>query len=199
MKNRGILIVVSAPSGCGKGTILSEILKDDSFYYSVSATTRQPRDGEIDGINYHFITKNEFEDMINSGGMLEYAVYCDNYYGTPKNKIMEMLDSGRNVILEIEVQGAMKIKKICPDGLFIFINPPSAAELKRRLKKRGTESEEVISKRVSEAEKEMKYSNEYDYIIVNGVLEDAIADFRAIVRAEQLRTKRKNLNSMEVK
>lgn len=192
MKNKGLLLVVSAPSGCGKGTILGEILKDDSFYYSISATTRAPREGEQDGVNYHFITKEEFEQRIAQGGMLEYAQYCGNYYGTPKKEVEQMRDAGRDVILEIEVEGAMKVRVLCPDAVFLFIAPPSVEELRRRLNKRGTEAAEVIEERVSQAARELSYANRYDYIIVNGELEKAIQDFRTVVRAEKLRTKNGN-------
>lgn len=192
MKNKGLLLVVSAPSGCGKGTILGEILKDDSFYYSISATTRAPREGEQDGVNYHFITKEEFEQRIAQGGMLEYAQYCGNYYGTPKKEVEQMRDAGRDVILEIEVEGAMKVRDLCPDAVFLFIAPPSVEELRRRLNKRGTEAAEVIEERVSQASRELSYANRYDYIIVNGELEKAIQDFRTVVRAEKLRTKNGN-------
>lgn len=188
--SKGLLIVVSAPSGCGKGTILSEILKEDGYYYSVSATTRKPREGEVDGVNYHFISKEEFQQRINENGMLEYAQYCGNYYGTPKKEVDEMRSKGRDVILEIEVQGAMKVKKLCPDAVFIFIAPPSVAELERRLRKRGTETDEVIAQRVAEAEGEISHAGEYDYVIVNGALEDAIEDFKTVVRAEKLRADR---------
>ena len=122
--SKGLLIVVSAPSGCGKGTVLAEVLKNDNFYYSVSATTRAPREGEVNGVNYHFLTKEKFEELIATGGVLEYAQYCDNYYGTPKKAVEDKLCEGRDVILEIEVQGAMKIKEACPDAVFIFILPP---------------------------------------------------------------------------
>lgn len=192
MKNKGLLLVVSAPSGCGKGTILGEILKDDSFYYSISATTRAPREGEQDGVNYHFITKEEFEQRIAQGGMLEYAQYCGNYYGTPKKEVEQMREAGRDVILEIEVEGAMKVQALCPDAVFLFIAPPSVEELRRRLNKRGTEAAEVIEERVSQAARELSYANRYDYIIVNGELEKAIQDFRTVVRAEKLRTKNGN-------
>ena len=192
MKNKGLLLVVSAPSGCGKGTILGEILKDDSFYYSISATTRAPREGEQDGVNYHFITKEEFEQRIAQGGMLEYAQYCGNYYGTPKKEVEQMRDAGRDVILEIEVEGAMKVRALCPDAVFLFIAPPSVEELRRRLNKRGTEAAEVIEERVSQASRELSYANRYDYIIVNGELEKAIQDFRTVVRAEKLRTQHGN-------
>lgn len=192
MKNKGLLLVVSAPSGCGKGTILGEILKDDSFYYSVSATTRAPREGEQDGVNYHFISKEEFEQRIAQDGMLEYAQYCGNYYGTPKKEVEQMRQAGKDVILEIEVEGAMKVRALCPDAVFLFIAPPSVEELRRRLNKRGTEAAEVIEERVAQASRELSYADRYDYIIVNGALEDAIADFRTIVRAEKLRTKNGN-------
>jgi len=183
--SKGLLIVVSAPSGCGKGTILSEILKDDKFYYSVSATTRNPREGEVNGVNYHFITKADFEERIKNNAMLEYAEYCGNYYGTPKKEIEEMREKGKNVLLEIEVQGAMKVRDICPDAIFIFILPPSVAELERRLRKRGTETDDVIAERVSQAKGEIAFAEKYDYVVVNNALEDAISDFRAVIKAEE--------------
>ncbi|MGN0621162.1 MAG: guanylate kinase [Porcipelethomonas sp.] len=187
--NKGLLIVVSAPSGCGKGTLLGEVLKDSDYYYSVSATTRAPREGETDGVNYHFLSRGEFEDLINTGGMMEYAQYCGNYYGTPKAEVEKKLAEGKNVILEIEVKGAMQIKKICPDGVFVFILPPSIAELERRLKKRGTETDEVIAGRVSEAAGEIGHAAEYDYVIVNDDLEKAVRDFKNIISAEKMKTK----------
>ena len=177
MRNKGLLLVVSAPSGCGKGTILGEILKDEGFYYSISATTRAPREGEQDGVNYHFITKEEFEQRIARGGMLEYAQYCGNYYGTPKKEVEQMREAGRDVILEIEVEGAMKVRSLCPDAVFLFIAPPSVEELRRRLNKRGTEAAEVIEERVAQASRELSYADRYDYIIVNGELEKAIDRF----------------------
>ncbi len=187
--NKGMLIVVSGPSGCGKGTILAEILKNDKFFYSISATTRNPRPGEVDGVNYYFLTKQKFEELIQNDGMLEYASYCDNYYGTPKKPVEDMLNQGKHVILEIEVQGAMKIKEKCPDAVFVFILPPSLKELRRRLNKRGTETEEVIEKRLSEAAGEIKQAYKYDYALVNGELSDAVNDLFAIIRAEELNTK----------
>lgn len=192
--NRGLLIVVSAPSGCGKGTLLAEILKDKDYYYSVSATTRSPREGEVDGVNYHFATREEFEDLIKSDGMLEYAQYCGNYYGTPKKEVEKKLSEGKNVILEIEVQGAMQVKEIAPEGVFVFILPPSVSELKKRLLKRGTEEISVIEKRVSEAVGEIKYSEKYDYVIVNDDLSKAVDDFKTVISAEKMRTK----NSKEI-
>ena len=185
--SKGRLIVFSAPSGCGKGTMLREILRDENFYISVSATTREPREGEEDGGDYHFISREEFQNLIDNNGMLEYAEYCDNLYGTPVKEVKEQLDKGRNVILEIEVKGAMKIRKLCPEALFIFVVPPSLKELDRRLRKRGTETEEVIIQRVERAAEEIPYAVKYDYIIVNDGLEEAVEDFRSIVRAESFR------------
>lgn len=188
MKNKGRLIVFSAPSGCGKGTMLAEILKDESFRCSVSATTRKPREGEVDGVNYHFISNEEFEKRVANGEFLEHAGYCDHYYGTLRSEVDPYLEKGINVILEIEVQGAMNIRKARPDALLVFIAPPSVQELSRRLHKRGTETEEVIAKRVAAAHEELTYAPKYDYIIVNDALEDAVSDFFDVIRAEQLKT-----------
>ena len=185
--NKGRLIVFSAPSGCGKGTMLAEILKDKNYCVSVSATTREPREGEVDGVNYHFISKGDFLQKVADSEFLEHAEYCDNYYGTLISEVDGRLNDGLNVILEIEVQGAMKIREKRPDALFIFIAPPSVNELRRRLKKRGTETDEVIEKRVSQAAGEIALAPKYDYIIVNDALEDAVSDFFAVMRAEKLR------------
>ncbi|MBR6069454.1 MAG: guanylate kinase [Ruminococcus sp.] len=189
MKNKGRLIVFSAPSGCGKGTMLAEILKDESFRVSVSATTRKPREGEVEGVNYYYITNEEFEARVANDEFLEHAGYCDHYYGTLKSEVDPYLEKGINVILEIEVQGAMNIRKARPDALLVFIAPPSVQELSRRLHKRGTETEEVIEQRVAAAYEELTYAPKYDYIIVNDALEDAVSDFFAVVRAEQLNSK----------
>lgn len=187
MTNEGRLIIFSAPSGCGKGTMLAEILKDDRFYCSVSATTRQPREGEVDGVNYHFLTTESFKQKIDEDAFLEYAQYCDNYYGTLTSEVDDRLKAGINVILEIEVQGAMKVMEKRRDALSVFIAPPSVGELRRRLNKRGTETQEVIDKRVGAALDELPYAANYDYIIVNAALEDAVNDFFAVIRAEQLK------------
>ena len=186
--NKGRLIVFSAPSGCGKGTMLAEILKNEKFRCSVSATTRSPREGEIDGVNYHFLTREDFESRINAEQFLEHAEYCGNYFGTLMSEVDAYLDKGINVILEIEVQGAMKIREKRPEALFVFIAPPSVAELTRRLKKRGTETDEVIAERVSQAAGEIAAAEKYDYIIVNDALEDAVSDFFAVIRAEELKS-----------
>ena len=185
--NKGRLIVFSAPSGCGKGTMLEEILKDPRFAVSVSATTRAPREGEKDGVNYHFLTREDFQQRIADGKFIEYAEYCQNFYGTLSSEVDGRLEKGLNVILEIEPQGAMKIREKRPDALFIFIVPPSVGELRRRLKKRGTETDEVIEERISKAAWEISQAEKYDYIIVNDALEDAVSDFFAVIRGEQLK------------
>ena len=195
--NKGKLFVVSAPSGCGKGTILLEVLnKNKNLFYSVSATTRAPREGEIDGVNYYFLSKDEFKREIDNGGMLEYAQYCDNFYGTPKKKVVEKLEQGIDVILEIETKGAMQVKGVMPEAVLIFILPPSVLELRRRLNKRGTEEESVIEKRVKEAEDEIRRAFNYDYIIMNDELDKAIEDFKAVLKASKL-TKENNKNMIE--
>ena len=186
--NKGRLIVFSAPSGCGKGTMLAEILKDERFCVSVSATTREPREGEVDGVNYHFMSKGDFLQKVADSEFLEYAEYCHNYYGTLISEVEGRLGEGINVILEIEVQGAMKIREKRPDALLVFVAPPSVGELRRRLKKRGTETDEVIEERVAQASKELSYAKDYDYVIVNDALEDAVSDFFTIIRAEKLRS-----------
>ncbi|MDE6594431.1 MAG: guanylate kinase [Oscillospiraceae bacterium] len=196
--NKGMLIVVSGPSGCGKGTVLAEILKSDRIFYSVSATTRSPRPGETDGVNYYFLTKEKFETLIEEDGMLEYASYCGNYYGTPKKPVEDMLEQGKHVILEIEVQGAMKVMEKCPEAVFVFILPPSLKELERRLNKRGAEAEDVIKKRLSEAAGEIKQAYKYNYAVINGELSEAVDDLKAIIRAEELKSVNSQNNIDEV-
>lgn len=182
--NKGILFVFSGPSGVGKGTILQGFLQDNpDCFYSVSATTRSKRPGEIDGVNYYYITREEFEEKISNNGMLEYAEYNGNYYGTPKSTVDEMLNIGKNVFLEIEVQGAMKVKKLCPNAVFIFVMPPDINALHDRLCGRNTEDEETIKNRISAANYEINNASEYDYIIINDTVESAQADLSAIVRA----------------
>ena len=186
---RGRLVVVSGPSGVGKGTVLKYVLERDDFVFSVSATTRSPREGEVDGVNYFYITKEKFEKMIASDEFIEYANYNGNYYGTPKFFVEDMLSKGKNVILEIEVQGAMQVKKIVPDAIFVFIAPESRQVLEARLRGRGTETEDVIAGRLAIAEKEIRACLMYDYIAVNrdGGAEKCAEDIVAAVKAEGLK------------
>lgn len=180
---QGKLYVISSPSGCGKGTLITKLLESNSnIWVSVSATTRRPRLGEIDGVNYYFLDRLEFESMIDAGELVEWAEYSGNYYGTPKKYIEQHMGAGDNVILEIEVQGAKNIKKIFADATLIFIKPPSMEELERRLRGRGTETEESIKKRMKTAELELSQADFYDYIIVNDSLDDAARELETIIR-----------------
>lgn len=189
--NKGLLFVVSAPAGCGKDTILEQLFKKtDTVGYSVSATTRAPREGEIDGVHYHFKTREEFEQMIKDSEVLEYTEYCGNYYGTPRKGVEKLLSEGKDVILKIEVEGAMNIKRIFPECCLVFILPPSLAELERRLRKRGTETEDKIILRTAQARNELEFAKNYDYLIVNGELDVAVDDLLAVIRGEKLRRER---------
>ncbi len=186
--NKGILFVVSAPAGCGKDTILEQMFKKtENVCYSVSATTRAPREGEVNGVHYHFMTREQFVEMIKDDAVLEYTEYCGNYYGTPRKAVEDMLSEGKDVILKIEVEGAMNIKRLFPESKLVFILPPSLAELERRLRKRGTETEEKIIERTAQAKNELEFAKDYDYLLVNGELEKAVDDLICIIRAEHLR------------
>ena len=189
---KGLLLVISGPAGVGKGTInLSLISRNSDIRISVSATTRQPRPGEIDGVHYFFKTEEEFQKMIESGAFLEYMrVFNTHYYGTPKSFVEQELAEGRSVILEIDVQGAMRVKAAYPDAVLIFIAPPSMSELKSRLIHRGTESSEAIDRRFETAYQEMKYIDRYDYVVVNDILDLAIARTEDIIVAERCRVSR---------
>lgn len=189
MTERGMLIILSGPSGCGKGTMLKEVVKRTACEVSVSVTTRAPREGEIDGVHYHFFSKEDFEQRIAGDEMLEYAEYCNNYYGTLKENVEMIRAQGKHAILEIEVQGALKVMAEHPDAVTIFTMPPSIEELRRRLNKRGTEEQEVIERRIAKAIEEIPYAERYQYIVWNDALEDAVDDFCAIVQAEANRTK----------
>lgn len=183
--NKGILIVISGFSGAGKGTLVRELLRRHSQDYvlSVSMTTRAPRPGERDGVEYFFTDRAHFEETIGRDGLVEYASYCGNYYGTPRAYVEEKLAEGKNVILEIEIQGALKIKKKFPESLLIFVTPPNAEELKRRLEGRGTESQEVIASRLARAAEESEGVELYDYLVVNDKLEESAEEVHHLVAA----------------
>ncbi len=183
--NKGLLFVVSGPSGVGKGTVLGQLVdENENIHYSVSATTRAPREGEVDAVNYHFLSRDDFEKKINNGEMLEYAVYNNNYYGTPKDAVDRALTQGSDVILEIEVEGAFSIKKMDIGAVFIFVMPPSMEVLEDRLRKRGTNNEEDIANRLSIARAEIDAATAYDYIVINDDIKSAKEKIQAIIFAE---------------
>ena len=189
MNKKGILIVVSGFSGAGKGTIMKELLrKYDNYALSISATTRAPRPGEADGREYFFKTREEFEKMIAQDELIEYASYVNNYYGTPRLYVEEQLKAGRDVILEIEIQGALKVKKKMPDTLLLFVTPPSVEELKRRLVGRGTETMDVIESRLKRAGEEAEGMDKYDYLVVNDELGTCVEEVHAIIKGEHSRS-----------
>lgn len=192
LDDKGLLVVISGPSGVGKGTVRKALFEREGhdLVYSVSMTTRKPREGETEGKEYYFVTKEEFEKKISEDKMLEYAEFVNNYYGTPLDKINEQLESGKEVVLEIEVQGAMQVKEKMKDAVFIFIAPPSMASLYERLTGRGTETEEVIKERCEKAKREVGLANMYDYIVVNDEVKNAADKIIAIIRAEHAKTKR---------
>ncbi|KIL73511.1 guanylate kinase [Bacillus badius] len=192
MKEKGLLIVLSGPSGVGKGTVRKEIFSqpDVKFEYSISMTTRAPRTGEVDGIDYFFKSREEFEQLIAEGKLLEYAEFVGNYYGTPVDYVRETLDAGRDIFLEIEVQGAQQVREKFPEGLFIFLAPPSLSELHSRILTRGTESDEVIKGRMEKARKEIEMMNLYDYVVENDEVEKACSRIQSIIVAEHCRRER---------
>lgn len=192
MRERGTLVVVSGFSGAGKGTVLAQVLaRRPDLYFSVSFTTRAPRQGEQDGVNYHFVTREEFQDRIGRGEFLEYAEYVGNYYGTSMTVIREKLERGINVILEIEIQGAAKVREKMPEAVSLFLVPPSFAELSRRLHARGTDSEETIRQRLETARREVREIVNYDYIVVNDTVDRAVEEILAILIAEGCRKERR--------
>lgn len=195
--DKGLLLVISAPSGGGKGTILKELFaQEENLRLSVSATTRQPRPGEENGKQYFFLSREEFETKIQTGQMLEYAEYVGNYYGTPREPVERWMDQGRDVVLEIEVKGGAQVKKLMPECVSIFILPPSMQVLEKRLRGRGTEEEATIQQRLAKAREEIPHAKEYDYVVFNDRLEDAVSDLRAIIHGEKLKFSR-NTDSIE--
>ena len=183
MNKRGILAIISGFSGAGKGTVVNKLLEKDNYAVSISATTRKPRQGEVDGKNYFFKSRDEFENMIENNQLIEYAEYVGNYYGTPRDYVFKKLEEGYDVILEIEMQGALKVKEKFPETALIFITPPSAGELKKRLVGRGTETIEQIDKRMSRAVDECDYMNKYDYIVVNDDLDECVDEIHRLLQS----------------
>lgn len=189
--NKGLLVVISGPSGAGKGTICRSLTENAvDLELSVSATTRAPRVGEIEGKNYYFVSLDKFKEKIDNGEFLEYAKVYDNYYGTPKDKVIEKLNDGRTVILEIDIQGALQVKKSHPEGVFIFIVPPSIDELQKRIITRATDTIEIIGKRMQCVKDELNYVTEYDYVVMNDSLEDAVNKIRCIIDVEKMKSHR---------
>ena len=183
MNKRGILAIISGFSGAGKGTVVNKLLEKDNYAVSISATTREPRQGEVDGKNYFFKSRDEFENMIENNQLIEYAEYVGNYYGTPRDYVFKKLEEGYDVILEIEMQGALKVKEKFPETALIFITPPSADELKKRLVGRGTETIEQIDKRMSRAVDECDYMNKYDYIVLNDDLDECVDEIHRLLQS----------------
>ncbi len=192
MAKRGMLIVLSGPSGVGKGTVRKALFEepDVDFEYSTSMTTRKPRPGEKNGVDYYFVSKAQFEENIQNGEMLEYAKYVDNYYGTPLKYVNETLESGRDVFLEIEVNGAMQVRANCPDAVFVFLTPPDLMELKHRLIGRGTDKMDVINKRIKQAVSEISMMRNYDYAVLNDEVPLAVDRIKSIIRSERLKVAR---------
>ena len=198
MTKRGLLIVLSGPSGVGKGTVRAAIFSkgEQKFVYSISATTRLPRTGETDGVDYFFKTREEFEQMIQNKQLLEYAEYVGNYYGTPLEYVENTLATGKDVFLEIDVQGAIQVRELMPEGVFIFLTPPDLNELESRIVNRGTDSDEVIAKRMKTAREELELMKYYDYSVVNDTVDNAVQKIEAIIQTEHLRIVR-NLDTIE--
>lgn len=201
MSRKGILAVVSGFSGAGKGTLMKALLSEhaDQYALSISATTRGPREGEVDGREYFFKTKEQFEQMIAEDALIEHACYVGNYYGTPKSYVMEQLEAGKNVILEIEIQGALAVKEKFPDTLLLFVTPPSAQELERRLRGRGTETDEVIKSRLKRAVEEAEFMDRYDYILVNDELETCVREMHELIQAQHHKTSQNQEFIVEMK
>ncbi|MBQ2696904.1 MAG: guanylate kinase [Clostridia bacterium] len=194
MKNKGLLLVVSGPSGAGKGTVCKALMEQHpEVCMSVSATTRKPRPGEADGVNYYFLEEEQFRSMIENHEFIEWACFCQNYYGTPRKKVEELLEAGKDVILEIEVQGAIQVKSKFPEAVFIFVMPPSMEELEKRLTGRGTEAPEVVAERLETARWECSNIEKYNYILINDEVSLAAERFAAIIQTEKMRIERNGM------
>ncbi len=191
MQQRGLLVVISGPSGTGKGTVCKKLLAErDNVRYSVSATTRKPREGEVEGQNYFFVSEGQFLDMLEKDALIEWDKYCDNYYGTPKAFVDSCIEAGTDVILEITVEGALEIKQKYPECVLVFIVPPSLEELRRRIESRATECWDIIEKRLEQAANELKYVAKYDYLILNDSVDDAVLNIEKVLDAERLKPSR---------
>lgn len=191
MQQRGLLVVISGPSGTGKGTVCKKLLAErDNVRYSVSATTRKPREGEVEGQNYFFVSEGQFLDMLEKDALIEWDKYCDNYYGTPKTFVDSCIEAGTDVILEITVEGALEIKQKYPECVLVFIVPPSLEELRRRIESRATECWDVIEKRLEQAANELKYVAKYDYLVLNDSVADAVLNIEKVLDAERLKPSR---------
>jgi guanylate kinase len=192
LNERGLLVVLSGPSGVGKGTVRKALfeLEGHDLVYSISMTTREPREGEVEGEDYYFVSREEFEQRIKDDGFLEYAEFVGNYYGTPKDKVEEQMEQGKEVVLEIEIQGALQVREKAKDAVFVFIAPPTKEALYRRLLRRGTEDPETIQRRMDKAEREFPLAHKYDYIVVNDEVTNAADRILAIIRAEHAKTER---------
>ncbi len=189
--SKGFLLIISGPAGTGKGTVCKQLLeRNKDIVYSISATTRKPRVGEVDGVNYFFLDEDKFKEMVGKDEFLEHAYVHTNYYGTPKKFVMDEIEKGEIVLLEIDVQGALQIKNNYSEAVFVFLLPPTMEELKNRIVKRGTETEEDINRRFENAFKELDFVGKYDYFVINDKVEDAVSDIESIIKAERLRVKR---------
>jgi guanylate kinase len=190
MDDKGILMIISGPSGSGKGTVVKELVKEDGFALSISATTRSPRRGENEGVEYFFKTEEEFKHMIEKGQLIEWANFVGHFYGTPKDYVLNKINEGKSVVLEIEVQGAEQIKELYTDAVLVFLVPPSREELEKRLVGRGTEDEETIRKRIKRASEEIKLIDRYDYVVINDKVENAVERIKKIVDVSKMAGKR---------